>query len=887
MRARRFLTPVFLLPLLAPQAKAGSGERLFERFELPVGPEPVAVVTADFDGEGDLDAACASRQEKRVHVFLVDPSSGFDADERVPAFVASSWIESIVAGDLDGDGDPDLVVCDGLGCSVLQNDGTGTFAPFGPTLPVDDAFRVALVDLDHDQDLDLVVGRDSQPSNPGSIVLFLNTGGGVFAAPTSVLSPITFAHDVAAGDLDADGNVDLVVSGDSTTNPTPGKGWEVLNNQGGSWVPGPFQALPTSGWTRVQVVDLDGIGGDEVVIEDGTSVLRIQSTGHPTLVLDLGASRTLVNARAADVDGDGDLDLVVLGGTTPNPAEFALVRQLSGTSWAPPDWRLAGPDVESLGILDLDGKGSLDFLIAARVGAGLSVVLNPGGSGAEPPRTPLSIVASQVARSADLDLDGDLDLVVASNDLTVGVPSGLQVALGDGRGRFDVRPSVPIEDCRALALADVNGDGLPDALYAESNGSSVWVAPNSGNGSFGAPTNYSVGLQPEGLVVADLDEDGDLDFATADTASRDLVFRWNDGAGGFGASTVQSTGSVGLPTGLVAADVDLDGHGDLVVAKNNATVVVYRGLGNGTFVSGSTTSVGAAISGMVVGDLDSNGLPDLVIASNSARRIVPLLNSGSGAFATQTSFHPGPFAEDAPRGLALADLDRDGRMDLVVTLYPTARLLVARGLGNGAFGSAELYTLGGPVQALAIGDFDRDALPDLAAAIAFPAELVTLLQARPAAGSGFCAGDGSLGPCPCGNSSAPGGRQGCLNSTGIGAELLGTGCVRVSSDSLRLEAIGLPASASSLFLQGNTTSPPTSFGDGLLCLGGSLVRIALRTAAGGAVSYPTDGALAISVRGGVTAGQTLGYQTYYRNAAAFCTPSTFNVSSGLVVVWSP
>lgn len=149
----------------------------------------------------------------------------------------------------------------------------------------------------------------------------------------------------------------------------------------------------------------------------------------------------------------------------------------------------------------------------------------------------------------------------------------------------------------------------------------------------------------------------------------------------------------------------------------------------------------------------------------------------------------------------------------------------------------------------------------------------------------FCAGDGSAGACPCGNTGATG--RGCANSVTTGAGLYPSGTTSVSADTFSLQAFGLPTTTPCLFFQGTIgNSTGVSFGDGLRCVSGTVVRIGTKTASSGNAVYPQAGDVPISVRGLVPAvGAQRAYQAWYRNAASFCTASTFNTSSGVRVTW--
>ncbi len=158
-------------------------------------------------------------------------------------------------------------------------------------------------------------------------------------------------------------------------------------------------------------------------------------------------------------------------------------------------------------------------------------------------------------------------------------------------------------------------------------------------------------------------------------------------------------------------------------------------------------------------------------------------------------------------------------------------------------------------------------------------------------GTVFCSGDGSGTPCPCGNSGQPG--NGCANSVqAAGAHLDAVGNASVSFDTVDLLGTLMPDTTSALYFQGTSqigTGLGVAFGDGLRCAGGTIVRLGTRTNSGGSSSYGVSQSdIPVSVRGGIPAGGgTREYQIWYRNAAAFCTASTFNLSNGLEIVWSP
>jgi len=153
-------------------------------------------------------------------------------------------------------------------------------------------------------------------------------------------------------------------------------------------------------------------------------------------------------------------------------------------------------------------------------------------------------------------------------------------------------------------------------------------------------------------------------------------------------------------------------------------------------------------------------------------------------------------------------------------------------------------------------------------------------------GTPFCFGDGTGTPCPCSNSGLPG--NGCASSVNPnGANLTATGSAGIAFDSLVLSGSGM-SNSFALYFQGTTRlngGLGSLFGDGLLCAGGSTIRLGTKSNASGASQYPAAGDPSISVRGLVTSPGTRTYQVWYRNAAVFCVSETFNLTNGLSVTW--
>jgi hypothetical protein len=156
----------------------------------------------------------------------------------------------------------------------------------------------------------------------------------------------------------------------------------------------------------------------------------------------------------------------------------------------------------------------------------------------------------------------------------------------------------------------------------------------------------------------------------------------------------------------------------------------------------------------------------------------------------------------------------------------------------------------------------------------------------------YCFGDGSGTQCPCNNDSVPGAKQGCVNSTGLGTALSGSGTAKIAQDTLVLHGANLPPNAFGLFFQGSTENhngAGSALYDGLVCAGGApVIRLGVKHAtAGGNASFPETGDPSLHVKGQIPAGGgTRYYQLWYRNVPGPC-GNFSNFSNGLIVLWLP
>ncbi|MGI4870227.1 MAG: FG-GAP-like repeat-containing protein [Janthinobacterium lividum] len=274
-----------------------------------------------------------------------------------------------------------------------------------------------------------------------------------------------------------------------------------------------------------------------------------------------------------------------------------------------------------------------------------------------------------------------------------------------------------------VVVADVNGDGKPDLLTANPGSNTFGVLLGNGNGTFQAAATYPGGSSlsnPVALAVADVNGDGKLDLLAGNVGQDQASVLLGNGNGTFQAAVNYATGS--RPQGIAVADVNGDGLPDLLTANTSplqaasSSAGVLLGNGNGTFqpVVSYPTGSGSTPQGIAVADVNGDGKPDLLTANSGTASVGVLLGNGNGTFQAITSLYLGNSSSN-PRNLAVADVNADGQPDLLTANFGTNSAGVLVGNGNGTFQPAVSYpgTSGGNVYDVAVADVNGDGKPDL------------------------------------------------------------------------------------------------------------------------------------------------------------------------------
>jgi hypothetical protein len=652
-------------------------------------------VVADFNGDGHLDLAVSNRGATNRLILGDSTIEPFDAiNEGLDIGADTDDSRCIAAGDIDGDGFIDVAVGNALGTPVKVYLNNGTADPFGSVVavPVGDGLNatavVLLEDFNGDGRPDLFAGKlaaqDWLYLYDGAVAPYSSIGSG-----TLLGDPINTTA-AAAGDIDGDGLLDLVTASD----------------------------LDTFG------------GGNTVYFNDGTGNPFDDADVH----LFSSISEDTSDIALGDINNDGRLDVVAslidqlnvfylnAGGRTP----------FTGGSI---DIGADGADTFGCALADMDGDGDLDF-IAGDANQPSTVLLNNGSQvpfDFDSPVIPLGLAPNTTAAVVveDMNNDGLPDVMALNENLE---ENQIFMNLGNLETPYDAIATgeeftTGLVALTEIAVGDVNGDGLKDAVAAGMNNGFGFFAPgvffNDGTGSpyAAAPQFFGTVEATRAVVMGDVNGDGLLDVVLGNFNDFNQLFLHNGTVDPYTGGSLDVGNTARNTTSLALADMNRDGRLDVVEGVSGAVNRIYfNGGGLNPFVTALAGSpIGSSADATVsiaVADIDGDGWLDVVSGNQGALDRVHYNDNGSFAGAGAGEAIGG--LADATSEVVAADFNGDGRIDIAVSVDSAAssnKLYLHNGSSTPFTGVVEQeFGLETDVtRCLASGDVDGDGDLDLIA----------------------------------------------------------------------------------------------------------------------------------------------------------------------------
>jgi uncharacterized protein (TIGR03437 family) len=589
-----------------------------------------------------------------------------------PPFAAQA-AQSLVTGTFHSPGIVDSASTTSSGVTVnLVNPDGSALATHQYSLPSPVVGQLTAGDFNADGNVDLAVLLKPGASGQGSVAILLGVGDGTFGAP--VIFPAGPGPlSIAAGDFNGDGKLDLAVGNSAAS----------------------------------------GLGGEvDVLLGAGDGTFSAPTAYN--------VSQQPESILAADFTGDAKLDLAMINSGPGSVDQLQVLIGKGDGTFNPATAIATGSGLGYLSATDLNHDGKLDALIADPASSALVVLFGNGDGTFATPQPYLAAAGSSSVALLPLN-DGNTVILLPDN-----ISGRNTLLVADSGGNVEAAPlqSLGMQPS-GIAAVDVNGDQKADLVIADKAAASIYVRLNQGNGQFANPVTYPAGSAPGALAIADFNEDGNPDVVAADTTGIDVLL----GNGNAGFSTARTFAAGGTLISLAIADFNGDGNPDVAaVNSTTATLAVFFGNGDGTFQPAVAVPLANVPLTVVAGDFNADGKPDLAVSYNQppppgVSTITPpggiliLLSNGDGTFSSPTNIPlPGlALPQFTPGGLAAADINADGKLDLVVGFVGKNNNQVAAllGKGDGTFQMAPAANTLTGVATIVVTDIDGDGKPDL------------------------------------------------------------------------------------------------------------------------------------------------------------------------------
>jgi hypothetical protein len=358
---------------------------------------------------------------------------------------------------------------------------------------------------------------------------------------------------------------------------------------------------------------------------------------------------------------------------------------------------------------DINGDKIPDLI---KTSGGVTTLLGNGdGTFTAGPSSSTGFWGSYGLAALDLNGDGIIDVVVSGSKNESGPPVGIAVCIGNGDGTFQsgVFYQTGASDTYPgdVMVADFNHDGIPDVVTTSESG--LWLFIGKGGGVFNPGVLIPLANTALAhLAVADFNRDGAADVIVTMNNAKGFLVLFGNGDGTFQPPVTYNIPPIAEQTFIAVADLNGDGQPDIVLSTRgnyaNANVAAMLNNGKGQFGAPIFAQMGGG-EPIALGDINGDGIPDLVTAGGQV-----CLGQGDGTFASPASY-PTEY-DQGPESVIVADLRKNGLLDIVAGQYEAVSVLLNE--GTGTFEDGEWIPIAGAASCAAGADFNGDGKPDLA-----------------------------------------------------------------------------------------------------------------------------------------------------------------------------
>ena len=609
----------------------------------------------------------------------------------------------VVPGDLDSDGDCDLLYRTAIGFGWKKNNGTGAFGVIIQLQNIPAVINLLVMeDLDQDGDQDILITTENN-----DILWYANSGTESFTAQGAVSGSVLNNRRVFVEDTDNDGDNDVLSVNWGTV--------ELYRNDGNQNFAAAEVLLTGIDSGKSYYKDINADGEKDLIFAQYSTQKVVwhpaQNDGFLSEQLIVENLSDLNEVNFADANSDGNTDVFVSNFNSGQLLTFiyagndsfnntGMITVSNGT------FHLSTGDLNNDAIDDLVSSGQGGDFPNFGDGAGNFV------TGDQIVRFPYLV---NKVEALDIDGDGDTDIVSSASDEHFSLFRNL------GSGLF-TGPEPLMDDpifigAASFQYGDIDGDGLADITALNGSLSAVRVVwgKNLGSGNYAAPTYITSFQNCSHALQCDLDNDGDRDLLLANAANVGLCWLENDGNAVFAApQIIESDGLPPVNSLFETTDLDNDGDQDILFASYLGNKVGwYENTGNALFDAPQLISQSVGPNKLNVVDFNNDGFKDVLCGFANDAKLAWFKNTGGNGFG-QEQIITSEAGAATFFSTATADINGDGYQDIVAGNYTDNRVVRFMNNGDGTFSIplTVIYSINNP-ETNCLADLNGDLKPDL------------------------------------------------------------------------------------------------------------------------------------------------------------------------------